>query len=272
LADPREQLVVKIDHLCTAVVRLLRTHSQQENVVAVEASIRGLQVAKRSYQQRRGDEQDDGRGHLEDEQAPRGPEPPLAATRRRSLHHAIRIDGRSAQCRQRSEQNAAEQRDRGGEAENANIQSNPHHSVGIDWQQRRQHRLYRERDDQATRAADGTEQQAFSQELTEDAPAAGAEREARADLGGAGGRACEQQVRDIHAPDEQQYAKRGGEQRQRSGQHQLQSPVAGAHAADVRLQPQKVLLLQWRPVLDPGPLLVERACERARQRCAGLVQ
>ena len=71
------------------------------------------------------------------------------------------------------------------------------------------------RDEKPRHRADHRQQQAFRQQLADEPPAAGAERRPHRELALARGRACEQQVGDVRARDEQHEADGAQQQQQR---------------------------------------------------------
>jgi len=86
---------------------------------------------------------------------------------------------------------------------------------------------------EARRASGEGEQHAFSQQLTDEAPAAGAERGAHCHLPLTRQRSSELEVRDVHARDEQHQADGACEHEQR-GPDRGSDAVLPSHAVEVR--------------------------------------
>ena len=92
---------------------------------------------------------------------------------------------------------------------------------------------------QAEDRADGRQQQAFGEQLANQAPAAGAERRADGDFTITPGGARQQEVRDVGAGDEQHDQHRGGEQLQRA-----------PHVADEQLLEREQADVPFRSIVD----------------------
>ena len=188
-----------------------------EDVVRVEAGVDALQVVEAAHQESGAAEEDEGERDLADHQhaahriAPEADRVAAAAfaecRREIGLRHVDR--------RRESEENPGEHGDGDGESDHAGVERNlsgarQDRGVEVD-EQARAGPCEQEPEGGAERG----EQDAFGEELADEAPASRAERVADADFAAARGGAGEQEIRKVHTGDEENEAD-GGHQ----GEHQ----------------------------------------------------
>ena len=120
------------------------------------------------------------------------------------------------------------------------------------------------RDGQTEQSACRGEQQPFDEELPDDAPASGAERQANRHFACAIGRARELQIRDVHARDQQHAEDRGEHRPERGG------CSAGDFSLDVPLghEAHVLVLPVARPRVTPRWPRARHSPRRSRSRRA----
>ena len=217
-----------------------------EQVIRLEAGRHVLQAGKALEHQAGPYEQQHGQRDLGgDERAAHPPDPGTAGRAACSfVQHLPQVELRGAQRRRQAENETGADRDREGEPENRRVQSDRKH---------RRQRI-RGQPEQRSKGAPGQEQpddgpqerqqHALGEQLADDARPAGPHGGPDGDLPAAGGRARQQQVRDVGAGDEKHEAHRP-EQRPEGGPdvlHQLvlQPDHVRAHAGVV----VRILLLE----------------------------
>ena len=109
-----------------------------------------------------------------------------------------RLDGRH-----HAERDAAQQSDREREPEDPAVDTGIEHLRLLGREERRQRADRPERDQHSERATASGDDQAFRQELTDEMPAAGAERDPNGDFGSACRRPRQEQAGDVGAGDRQ---------------------------------------------------------------------
>ena len=169
-----------------------------------EADVCSLRGEEAPDQQSCRHQQHDRDRHLPDDEqiAPRPAAAPAA--RDVSLQVPDQVGARGAKRRREARQDAREKRDTGGEAQDAGIQPEIERQRDRNRQIERAEQSREPRGEQhADTGAEHAEDEAFRQELADEAPSPGADGEANRDLALTGRRARQQHAGDVRARDDQ---------------------------------------------------------------------
>ena len=206
LGKPIAQVVVERCGARSGISRLRCVEIEQQHVVRVESQWNGLQVRERPREQAGADEQQQQQRDLGDEQYLLQLQPRQAVPREHAgasiLERGHQRRPRRLDGRYEPEQQAADQRqphrDHQHRPVDAGLQRQGLIAVG---EQRREQACAADRDRDPQCTADRRQHQAFSEQLTDQTKAPGADAEPHGDFALSCGRARQQQIGDIGARD-----------------------------------------------------------------------
>ena len=208
-------------------------HVEDERVGGAVAGIDGEHAGEAAGEKAGADEQHDGQRDLRHDQGLSRPFPLAAGHRPLPLVEPFAQPGRRRPRRgDQAEHHGRDDRDAEREREDAAVDRDGAHPRQV-WRLQRDERPHPgERDQRAERAGGEREHQRLGQQLADDAPAAGADREAQRELAVPGRGAREIQVRDVEAGDRQQQD-RGAEEDQQDRPARGRQVIAKGHGGAV---------------------------------------
>ena len=220
-AEPFLQIAVERDNFRILVSRLPRVHLEQQQVFAVEAQLDRLQIRKRTHEQPGCHQHQQGDRDLTDHEhsAQAGaPERMLRTrlTRSRCLQGRHHVHTRRLKRRSQSEQQTRDHRQRHRRAQHVPVQIRMQSEILAPVrQQNRKESNPPHREQYAQRAADRRQQQAFGQELPDQAKSSRAHAEPHRHFAPPRRRTRQQQIRDVGACNGQDQPHHGQQHVQR---------------------------------------------------------
>ena len=207
-----------------------RLHARREHAVGVESRIDVLQAHEAANQETRADEQNQRQRHFRDdepaENAPRPrPAAVAAAFAKRLIDRARRHDRRHEAEDQARGEGDGHRHGEHRQVERDLIESRHRYAIG---NERDQPAVKRKRQRQPGDAARGAEQQALAEQLREETPASRTERGADAELALAHRASRQEQIRHVHARN-QQHQKNGTSQDEERRSNRLDHLLVHGH-------------------------------------------
>jgi len=190
-------------------------HLHREQPRRVEARRDREQPLEAPEQQSGADEQHERKRHLRDDE--RAADAPVSAGRvsRAMLQVLMRIAARRLQRRHQPASQTDQRRDAPSESEHGAIDADCAGARQARWAERHERAHAEHRHGHADAAAHGGEEQVLGEQLPDEPTAAGAERGTQRELGAPVDTAGEQQVRHVHACDDEHQADRAEDDEER---------------------------------------------------------
>ena len=198
-------------------------HARGQHAIGVVARIHRDERREAAAEQGRADQQDDReRGFDGEEHAAHARAGRADRARAAGLHRRGEIDARASERRRGARHDAREDRGEHRGAEEADVDANLLEAREIRGREHGHGGGQRDADDDAERAAEERDDEAFGEELTHQAAASRAERGAHRQLAAARAAAREEQIGEVGARDQQH-------QRDARGQHHQRRPHSHRH-------------------------------------------